>query len=116
MVPYQWKKLVIASAGRKWREFRCKLTTWYIMSFLDSPKNFELPPDDYRMIKVPEWQEFVKVRLSPKFQVCKLYILDLICNELNVLSSYYNYCTCVVFNVFSFVGIPRKTDSKEEGE
>ncbi|KAL6176747.1 hypothetical protein ACLB2K_053380 [Fragaria x ananassa] len=68
VVPKQWKKMVFASAGQKWRDFKSKLTTWYIIPFMDSPELFEFPPDDYRSIHADQWQEFVKDRISPQFQ------------------------------------------------
>ncbi|KAL6129215.1 hypothetical protein ACLB2K_072568 [Fragaria x ananassa] len=72
VVPKQWKKMVFASTCQKWREFKSKLTTWYIIPYLDSPELFEFPPDDYRMIDANQWIEFVKDRISPQFQVCKI--------------------------------------------
>ncbi|KAL6183719.1 hypothetical protein ACLB2K_045130 [Fragaria x ananassa] len=72
VVPKQWKKMVFASACQKWREFKSKLTTWYIIPYLDSPELFEFPPDDYRMNDVNQWTEFVKDRISPQFQFCKI--------------------------------------------
>ncbi|KAL6138181.1 hypothetical protein ACLB2K_063466 [Fragaria x ananassa] len=68
VVPKKWKKMVLASAGQKWREFKSKLTTWYIIPYLDSPELFEFSPDDYRMIDENQWKEFVKDRISPQFQ------------------------------------------------
>ncbi|XP_040374653.1 uncharacterized protein LOC121052830 [Rosa chinensis] len=51
VVPKQWKKLVITSAGHKWREFKSKLTNWYIIPYLDSPELLQFPPDDYQSIE-----------------------------------------------------------------
>ncbi|KAL6228226.1 hypothetical protein ACLB2K_002180 [Fragaria x ananassa] len=44
VVPKQWKKMVFATAGQKWREFKSKLTTWYIIPYLDSPELFDRVP------------------------------------------------------------------------
>ncbi|KAL6220478.1 hypothetical protein ACLB2K_008234 [Fragaria x ananassa] len=80
VVPKQWKKMVFASAGQKWRDFKSKLTTWYIIPFMDSPELFEFPPDDYRSIHADQWQEFVKDRISPQFQGrCWLHIYETVC-------------------------------------
>ncbi|XP_040374621.1 uncharacterized protein LOC121052806 [Rosa chinensis] len=76
VVPKEWKKLVITSAGHKWREFKSKLTNWYIIPYLDSPKLLQFPPDDYRSIEVSEWNTFVADRTSQQFQVCLIPYLD----------------------------------------
>ncbi|XP_061988645.1 uncharacterized protein LOC133712759 [Rosa rugosa] len=71
VVPKEWKKLVITSAGHKWREFKSKLTNWYIIPYLDSPELLKFPPDDYRSIEVDEWNTFVADRTSEQFQVLR---------------------------------------------
>ncbi|KAL6225265.1 hypothetical protein ACLB2K_004116 [Fragaria x ananassa] len=59
-----WGFVEAKNGGR----FKSKLTTWYIISYMDSLELFEFPPDDYRMIDVNQWKEFVKDRISPQFQ------------------------------------------------
>ncbi|XP_040369394.1 uncharacterized protein LOC121051272 [Rosa chinensis] len=71
VVPKEWKKLVITSAGHKWREFKSKLTNWYIIPYLDSPELLQFPPDDYRSIEVDEWNTFVADRTSQQFQILR---------------------------------------------
>lgn len=72
MVPKEWKKLVITSAANKWREFKSKLTNWYIMPYLDNPELLEFPPDDYRSIDQHDWDKFVADRTTTKFKVWQL--------------------------------------------
>ncbi|XP_040361933.1 uncharacterized protein LOC112164156 [Rosa chinensis] len=68
VVPKEWKKLVITSAANKWREFKSKLTNWYIMPYLDNPELLEFPPDDYRSIDQHDWDKFVADRTTTKFK------------------------------------------------
>ncbi|KAK9939272.1 hypothetical protein M0R45_015973 [Rubus argutus] len=68
VVPKELRKLVVTSAGNKWREFKCKLTKWYILPYMDSPELLEFPPDDYRSIEKADWDIFVEQRISADFQ------------------------------------------------
>ncbi|KAK9947973.1 hypothetical protein M0R45_003566 [Rubus argutus] len=68
VVPKELRKLVVTSAANKWREFKCKLTKWYILPYIDSPELLEFPPDDYRSIEKADWDIFVANRISADFQ------------------------------------------------
>lgn len=69
-MPKKLRRTVIASAGTKWKDFKSRLTTKYIMPYMNDVDLLEFPPDDYRFIAKDVWQEFVAERLSAGFQVC----------------------------------------------
>ena len=69
MVPKEWKKLIITSAGNKWREFKSRLVSKYVMPYLDTPDMLEFPPDDYRFIQKADWDIFVAERITHGFMV-----------------------------------------------
>jgi hypothetical protein len=77
VVPAETRKIVLASAAQKWREFKSKLTTLYIIPHKDEPEKLEYPPADYNFIEKAHWDIFVADRLSLEFTVCHLcfYIL-----------------------------------------
>ncbi|KAL6219773.1 hypothetical protein ACLB2K_007532 [Fragaria x ananassa] len=68
VVPKKLRKSVIASAATKWRDFKSRLTSKYIMRYMNDVNLIEFPPDDYRFITKDVWQEFVADRLSASFQ------------------------------------------------
>jgi hypothetical protein len=51
VVPPEARKIVIASAAQKWREFKSRLTTLYIIPHKDEPDLLEFPPEDYKFIE-----------------------------------------------------------------
>ncbi|XP_062014615.1 uncharacterized protein LOC133731201 [Rosa rugosa] len=55
------KKDVLSSARRKWKSFKSTLTTKYILKYKDRR------PEEYEFITQPEWEAFVKSRLTPEF-------------------------------------------------
>ncbi|KAL6223405.1 hypothetical protein ACLB2K_006792 [Fragaria x ananassa] len=61
------RKMVIKSAGVKWREFKSRLTCQYVLPYIDDPESLKFPPDDYRFITPDVWKDFVKSRLTPEF-------------------------------------------------
>ncbi|PRQ34705.1 hypothetical protein RchiOBHm_Chr5g0072061 [Rosa chinensis] len=61
------KRMVLISAGRKWREFKSHLTTRYILPYRDNPEMIESRPEDYLFINQRDWEIFVKDRLSDTF-------------------------------------------------
>lgn len=88
VLPIQCRKLVLTSAASKWREFKSKLTKWYILPYKDEPELLQFPPDDYRSIEQADWDIFVHSRLTDNFQVCKRkldastkFITSYFCNE-----------------------------------
>ncbi|KAL6176096.1 hypothetical protein ACLB2K_052732 [Fragaria x ananassa] len=68
VVPKKLRKSVIASATTKWRDFKSRLTSKYIMRYMNDVDLLEFPPDDYRFITKDVWQDFVAYRLSAGFQ------------------------------------------------
>lgn len=57
------------SAGKKWREFKCKLTTYYILPHKNQPELLKFPPADYSFIEKAHWDIFVADRLTDEFAV-----------------------------------------------
>jgi hypothetical protein len=72
VVPPETRTIVLASAAQKWREFKSKLTTHYIIPHKDEPEKLEYPPADYNFIEKAHWDIFVVDRLSLEFMVCHL--------------------------------------------
>ena len=69
-IPPSAKKMVLRSACQKWREFKCRLTTHYILPYLDQPELLAYPPADYSFIEKSHWDIFVADRTSKEFMVC----------------------------------------------
>lgn len=69
------KKLVLQSAGAKWREFKSRLTTHYVLPYKDDPESTQFPPDDYRFINVDDWKLFVSQRTTDDFMVSYLSLI-----------------------------------------
>ena len=57
------------SACQKWREFKSRLTTKYVLPYRDQPELLASPPADYSFIEKAHWDIFVADRLSPDFLV-----------------------------------------------
>ena len=58
------------TVGVSFRQLKSWLTTQYIIPFMDEPQLMRDPLSLYsHIIDTHVWQEFVKSRLSPKFQV-----------------------------------------------
>ncbi|XP_061987927.1 uncharacterized protein LOC133706413 isoform X2 [Rosa rugosa] len=66
-VPLEARRMVLSSASHKWREFKSKLTTQYIIPHKDEPELLEYPPADYNFIEKAHWDIFVADRLSDEF-------------------------------------------------
>lgn len=63
------KKMVLSSAGNKWRDFKSRLTKDYIIPFKDDTEKLKEPPSEYPFISRPVWATFVASRLSKEFEV-----------------------------------------------
>lgn len=63
------KKLVMKSAGAKWREFKSRLTTAFVLPFIDDLEKLKKPPAEYNFLEKADWDEFVQSRLEPNFLV-----------------------------------------------
>ncbi|XP_040368433.1 uncharacterized protein LOC112190008 [Rosa chinensis] len=61
------KKDVLSSAGRKWKSFKSTLTTKYILKYKDRRSLLKKKPEEYEFITQPQWEAFVKSRLTPEF-------------------------------------------------
>ena len=89
-VPETAKKMVWRSAGQKWRKFKCRLTTHYVLPYRDQLEVLNYPPADYSFIEKAHWDMFVAHRLSDEFNVsfftffffCDSYIYVLLCGHL----------------------------------
>ncbi|KAL5569746.1 hypothetical protein UlMin_026321 [Ulmus minor] len=62
------RKLALSSAGSKWRQFKYKLAKNWILPFKDNPEKLRKPPKEYNFISPKEWETFVAIRLSAKFE------------------------------------------------
>lgn len=68
-VPLTARKMVWKSACQKWREFKSRLSTHYILPYRDQREVLEFPPADYSFIEKGHWDMFVANRLSDEFYV-----------------------------------------------
>ncbi|KAL6557357.1 hypothetical protein OROMI_017707 [Orobanche minor] len=59
--------MVLKSASTKWREFKSRLTSLYIVPYLNEPEKMKYPPKDYKFISQDHWTQFVAYRSSPSF-------------------------------------------------
>ncbi|KAM2554568.1 hypothetical protein TB2_018676 [Malus domestica] len=62
------RKTVLSAASNRWRQFKCDLTTKYIMPFKDDAEALKNPPKEYDFIKQEHWEQFVNGRLTKEFQ------------------------------------------------
>ncbi|XP_074382707.1 uncharacterized protein LOC141724447 [Apium graveolens] len=67
IVPDTAKKIILQSTGRKWREFKSNLRSYYVIPYADQPKLLKFPPADYICIEQAHWDIFVASRLSDEF-------------------------------------------------
>ena len=63
ILPKSAKKMVLMSAGQKWREFKCRLTNDYILPFCEQPEMLVHPPADFSFIEKSHWNIFVADRI-----------------------------------------------------
>lgn len=75
IVPPTARKLVWESACQKWREFKSRLTTDYILPHRNQPEKLIFPPADYTFIEKSHWDMFVADRLGDDFKVNFLLVL-----------------------------------------
>ena len=69
IVPPSARKLVLQSACQKWREFKSRLTTEYIIPNKDQLELLKFPPADYSFIEKAHWDIFLSGRLTDEFLV-----------------------------------------------
>lgn len=68
-VPLTARKMVLKSVCQKWREFKSRLTTEYILPYRDQLELLESPPADYSYIEKAHWDMFISDHLSIEFIV-----------------------------------------------
>ncbi|KAK9291730.1 hypothetical protein L1049_019679 [Liquidambar formosana] len=62
------KKNTLSSIGLKWKTFKNRLTTKYIIPNLDNLENLRAPPELYKdCIEKGHWELFVRSRMTPEF-------------------------------------------------
>ncbi|KAL4025969.1 hypothetical protein IC575_014375 [Cucumis melo] len=62
------KKTIIQNAGVCFRQFKYRLTTTYVLPFLDDVEKLKFPPNEYSFIYQQHWTEFVTSRLKEDFK------------------------------------------------
>lgn len=75
------KKLVLSSAASKWRQFKSKLTSKYVLPFAGRKKKLKKPPKMYHL----HWKEFVASRLSNSWPVYVFFYFFLLSYVLSVV-------------------------------
>lgn len=68
------RKLVLKSAGSKWRQFKANLNSDYVKPNLGQKKKLRKPPKQYGFVGKEVWKRFVAERTSDKWLVCIGYI------------------------------------------
>lgn len=63
------KKDVWFSASRKWKSFKSTLTTKYVLKYKDRCRLIKKKPEEYEFITQPQWEVFVRSRLTLEFLV-----------------------------------------------
>ncbi|KAI5321644.1 hypothetical protein L3X38_030715 [Prunus dulcis] len=62
------KKSVLASAAKKWKDFKSTLTRHYILPYTNDKEKLSHPPETYKFIEKAQWDAFVVSRLSQDFE------------------------------------------------
>ncbi|KAA0034834.1 uncharacterized protein E6C27_scaffold213G00760 [Cucumis melo var. makuwa] len=62
------KKTIIQNAGVCFRQFKYRLTTTYVLPFLDDVEKLKFPPNEYSFIDQQHWTEFIASRLKEYFK------------------------------------------------
>lgn len=89
-VPPTARKMVLKSAGQKWREFKSRLSQNYVLPYSHERKLLEFPPADYSFIEKAHWDIFVADRLSDEFNVS----FFLLCLFTTYLEGALGYLSC----------------------
>ncbi|KAL4017072.1 hypothetical protein IC575_024746 [Cucumis melo] len=63
------KKTIIQNVGVCFRQFKYRLTTTYVLPFLDDVEKLKFLPNEYSFIDQQHWTEFVASRLKEDFKV-----------------------------------------------
>ncbi|BBN68834.1 non-ATPase subunit 9 [Prunus dulcis] len=62
------QELVLASAAKKWKDFKSTLTRHYILPYTNDREKLSQPPETYKFIEKAQWDAFVASRLSKDFE------------------------------------------------
>ncbi|KAI5348934.1 hypothetical protein L3X38_001821 [Prunus dulcis] len=62
------KNSVLASAAKKWKDFKSTLTRHYILPYINDRERLSQPPETYKFIEKAQWDAFVASRLSKDFE------------------------------------------------
>ncbi|ONH95177.1 hypothetical protein PRUPE_7G055100 [Prunus persica] len=62
------KTSVLASASKKWKDFKSTLTRHYILPYTNDRDKLSQPPETYKFIEKAQWDAFVASRLSKDFE------------------------------------------------
>ncbi|ONH90445.1 hypothetical protein PRUPE_8G054500 [Prunus persica] len=62
------KTSVLASASKKWKDFKSTLTRHYILPYTNDREKLSQPPETYKFIEKAQWDAFVASRLSKDFE------------------------------------------------
>ncbi|KAI5335219.1 hypothetical protein L3X38_025352 [Prunus dulcis] len=62
------KNSVLASAAKKWKDFKSTLTRHYILPYTNDRERLSQPPETYKFIEKAQWDAFVGSRLSKDFE------------------------------------------------
>ncbi|KAA0041952.1 uncharacterized protein E5676_scaffold306G001630 [Cucumis melo var. makuwa] len=68
VVDPQSKKTIIQNAGVYFRQFKYRLTTTYVLPFLDDVEKLKFPPNEYSFIEQQHCTEFFASRLKEDFK------------------------------------------------
>lgn len=69
-MPPELEKTCLQSAGVKWRQFKTKLTTEYVMPYIGKRKKLYKPPKKYAFVGKEAWRRFVAERTTKKWKAC----------------------------------------------
>ncbi|VVA40022.1 PREDICTED: PRUPE_6G193600, partial [Prunus dulcis] len=62
------KNSVLASAAKKWKDFKSTLARHYILPYTNDKEKLSQPPETYKFIEKAQWDAFVASRLSKDFE------------------------------------------------
>ncbi|CAL2228595.1 unnamed protein product [Prunus armeniaca] len=62
------KKMVLSSAGKKWKDFKSTLTRHHVLPFINEKEKLRQPSELYKFIEKADWDAFVASRLSEQFE------------------------------------------------
>ncbi|TYK05153.1 uncharacterized protein E5676_scaffold1415G00070 [Cucumis melo var. makuwa] len=62
------KKTLIKNAGVCFHQFKYRLTTIYVLQFIDNIEKLKFPANEYSFIEQEHWTEFVASRLKEDFK------------------------------------------------